>query len=195
MGLMVYTPSLVLAETASETTGSGTEAIKDGKPPLPTPEVVEKFIGEFLKNHTDCTSKKDDKGRTIVYDKDGKVFPIQAILPPPPGMLPPPEVVEKAITEFLAAHKDEGFTSKKDDKGRTIVIDKNGNVVPLHVILPPRGPKPPTTASGTDETGTTASGTQSTDTPAAGTVATDTSSDAQNPDEAIQDTSTDSSDE
>lgn len=192
-------------ESGSGEPGSGRQAGPGGKGPqagkMPSPEQIEKGIQDFLDKNKDggYTSEKDDKGRTIVKDKDGKIVPIQKILPPPegkgkkgPGRLSK-EMVEKAIKDFLEKNKDGGYTSEIDSQGRTVVKDKDGKIVPLEKILP----LPPKGAGTEPQTGTTqaASGTIVTTTTSTESTSTETSSEQspQNPDEAMDTANTESS--
>lgn len=141
-GMVLFGASLVTAQSHDA---------HDGK----VKEHVDKAMQEFLEKNKDggYTSEKNEKGFTVIKDKEGNVVPLNKILPPPDqkhgaggtdgenqGKQPPhltKENVEKAIKDFLEKHKDHGYTSSTDDKGRTIVKDKDGHEVPLHEILPP----------------------------------------------------------
>jgi hypothetical protein len=99
-------------------------------------KIVEKYIENFLSTHKldGFTAKKDTLGRTIVYDRHGKIVPLERIIPSPAPNISP-EKIEQTIAIFLEKHSKDGYTTEKDPTGKTLVYDSQGNLVPLYRIM------------------------------------------------------------
>ena len=95
--------------------------------------------------------------------------------PPRPGRKPSKEEIEKIEAKIPEVAEEKGFTTKRDEQGRLVMVDKNGTPVPLEAIMGENED-----GEGTDDAATAS------DTTEADAAATDEEADS--PDDAIDQT-------